>query len=464
MPVSPHLSTAELERLLFGDARRTPALFDGFLHLRQCGDCRRELLRRHPQTGARFLARAFPTLPGSRSGSEGLGGSTSYYPAARWERLSPQALEKLAAVRRRVMTEENDAPALYRELVTHPPERWLLLVRNVERYRSMGLANLCLRTAREHFRRDARLAEELARLAVTVLDELPYDVYGAGLLADRRALAWAYVANSVRAGGTPAAAVSLLERAEEWRLRGQGGLWERAWLCRFQASLARDLRDFPSALAAADEAAVLFERLGEKGESAWMEVQRASIRRDSGDEEGSVVALEAFFARVDLEEIPWIAHFGALQNLAYGHARLGRVLEAERLLPEVRRLARQRDEPLTDARVSWIEALVRQAKGDVDGAATVFRGMQQVFLDHRDAYDAAIVTLELVSLYLEADRTAEAGELAAELVPIFRSVGLEREALGSLRLFCAALEREVASAAMARDAMFVLSSSPHRLD
>jgi len=462
MSVSPHLSTAELERLLFGAAQRTPALFDAFLHLRQCAECRRELLRRHPQTGARFLARAFPTLPGHRLGVEDPDGSASPSPGTPWERLSPQALETLAAVRRRVMVEEDEGPALYRELVVHPPARRDLLVRNLARYRSMGLANLCLRTAQEHFRRDAKLAEELARLAVTVLDELPDETYGAGLLADRRALAWAYVANAVRAGGSPAASVAHFERAEEWRQRGQGGLWERAWLCRFRASLARDLRDFPTAQAAADEAAVLFGRLGERDAATWMEVQRASIRREGGDEVGAATALEAFLACVDREELPWGVLFGALQNLATCYARVGRVTEAADLLPELWQLRRQQSEPLTGARVSWIDALVRQGKGDVDGAAAVFRSIQQIFLDHRNTYDAALVTLDLIILYLEAGRTAEAGELAAELVPIFRSVGVEREALGSLRLFCTALERQVASVAMARDAMSLLSSAPRQ--
>lgn len=458
MPLSPHLTTAELERLLFGAAQRTPTLFDTFLHLRQCGECQRELLRRHPQTGARFLARAFPTLPEHRPGVEGLDGFGSRGPGRRWERLSPRGVERLAEVRRRVMAEENEAPALYRELVVHAPERRGLLVRNVQRYRSMGLANLCLRTAREHFRRDPWLAEELARLAVTVLDELPDKVYGTALLADRRALAWAYVANAVRAGGAPRTAAVLLERAEEWRRRGQGGLWERAWLCRFRASLAKDLGDFPVALAAAEEAAKLLRRLGEKDASSWMEVQRASIRREAGDEEGSVAALEAFLARVDPEEIPWMVRFGAVQNLAYGYALLGRVAEAKRLLPEVRRLGKQRSEPLTHTRVSWIEALIRRGEGDVDGAAAVFRDIQRVFLDHHNAYDAALVTLELIILYLEADRTAEAGQLAAELVPIFRALGVERKALGSVRLFCSALEREAASVSMARELMSLVGS------
>ena len=458
MSSSPHLSTAELERLLFGAARRTPALFDVFLHLRQCAECRRDLLRRHPQAGARFLARAFPTLPGHRTDLEDPDDSASESCGARWKGLAPQTLETLVEVRRRVMAEENEAPSLYRELVAHPPPRRELLVRNVTRFRSMGLANLCLRTARENFRRDPRLAEELARLAVIVLDELPEEVYGAKLLADRRALGWAYVANAVRAGGAPAAAVHLLERAEDWCVRGEGGLWEQAWLCRFRASLAHDLRDFPVALAAADQAAEYFGRLGEKDAAAWMEVKRASIRRTSGDGEGSIAALEAFLARVDPRELPWVTHFGAVQNLAYGYARLGRVAEAERVMPEVRRLGKQRDEVLTHARVSWIEALVFQGKGEVDRAAAVFRAMQQLFLDHRNAYDAALVTLDLVILYLEADRAAEAGELAADLVPIFRSVGLEREALASARVFCAALECEAATVTMAREVKSTLGS------
>ena len=62
-------------------------------------------------------------------------------------------------------------------------------------------------------------------------------------------------------------------------------------------------------------------------------------------------------------------------------------------------------------------------------------------------YDTALVSLELALLYAEQGRTAELKGLAAEMLPVFASRHIHREALASLAFFRQAVEAEQADVA-----------------
>ncbi len=73
-----------------------------------------------------------------------------------------------------------------------------------------------------------------------------------------------------------------------------------------------------------------------------------------------------------------------------------------------------------------IEAFRKEEMGDAAG----------------NGYDAAMVTMELVLLYLRQDRTADVKRAAEEMVPIFHAQDVHREALAALVLFQDAARRE----------------------
>jgi hypothetical protein len=65
-------------------------------------------------------------------------------------------------------------------------------------------------------------------------------------------------------------------------------------------------------------------------------------------------------------------------------------------------------------------------------------------------FDYALVSLELAVLLLEQGHTAEVRTLAEEMLRIFRTQKVEREALAALHLFCDAARRETATVDLAR--------------
>jgi len=77
------------------------------------------------------------------------------------------------------------------------------------------------------------------------------------------------------------------------------------------------------------------------------------------------------------------------------------------------------------------------------------------------AYECALVSLDLALIYLNAGRTAEVRDLAAEMLWIFRAQGVHREALAALKLFCDAARREAATVDLARRVSRYLERAQH---
>jgi hypothetical protein len=79
-------------------------------------------------------------------------------------------------------------------------------------------------------------------------------------------------------------------------------------------------------------------------------------------------------------------------------------------------------------------------------------------------YDVALALLEEAVLLLEERRTAEVKELAGDLVKVFESKGVHREAVAALLLFQEAAESETATAELGRRLLAFLHRSRHDPD
>jgi hypothetical protein len=78
-----------------------------------------------------------------------------------------------------------------------------------------------------------------------------------------------------------------------------------------------------------------------------------------------------------------------------------------------------------------------------------------------NAYDTALVTLELAEVYAALGRTAEVKALARESAPVFQDQGVHREARHALELFHRAAEEERAGAELLRSILAYLNRSRH---
>ena len=136
--------------------------------------------------------------------------------------------------------------------------------------------------------------------------------------------------------------------------------------------------------------------------------------------------------------------------MAVDLCHLDRYGEAASLLPRVRELAIEQANELDLLRLVWLTARVDAGQGRAEKAVAGLEQVRLKFADLDMPYDAALASLDLAALWLEAGRTAEVKELALEMEAIFRAKKIDREALAALILFWEAAKREAATVELVR--------------
>jgi transcriptional regulator with XRE-family HTH domain/tetratricopeptide (TPR) repeat protein len=336
-----------------------------------------------------------------------------------------------------------------------PAERRTLVSRGL-RFRTWAL---CERVAAESIRKapnHPREALELAELALLIAERLPGErAWGLRL----QGYAWAHVSNARRVCNDLTGAEEAIVRA--WKLweageAGDPGYLNQAWLPGLEATLRKDQRRFPEALKRIEEALALDP--GElRGEIL---LTKARIHETLGDPESSTAALYEAAPLIDPVGQPRLA-FGVRFNLLVDLCHLERFGEAEPRLPEVRALAERLGEELDLTRVVWLEGKVAAGLGQISDARGAFEQARRVFGQRELTFDYALVSLELAVLLLDQSRTAEVRTLAEEMLRIFRTQKIEREALAALRLFCDAARQETATVDLTRQLVRFLYRAQH---
>ena len=439
----PHLGAEDLRRLVEQAVPRQVA-HEWVFHLLFCPECRKRLADGFPARGMALLARVrrFPVLQAQNT-------SAAPAPPGNWEHLSGAATRSLLAAYRLCYQEEEEAPPLYRELIRHPLPRQELLLDNSRRYCTLGLLKYVLSRTPEHWHRDPEAAESHARLALAVHCRLATDRYPSRLVADFGARAWASLANALRIRSDLPAADRAMDRAFQEIEHGTGDAIDRACLLQLRVSLRRAQRRLQEARTDALHATRLWRSVGDRRAVTEAILLHSSILFEAGDALEAIATLRKCLRRLDEAEVGTRLYFGVVQNLAFRLAQANRSGEASHYIPELRELAAGLGEPLSEIRVDWLEALVDAGHGRTPRAVIRFNHLLDRFLAYRMPYDAALVGLDLATVYLEAGDTAAARALAGKLVPIFQSLQIEREAAEALLLFVEALRKEAATVAMA---------------
>jgi transcriptional regulator with XRE-family HTH domain/tetratricopeptide (TPR) repeat protein len=364
-------------------------------------------------------------------------------------------LSRLTAEREALHARQR-AGLLWDRLKRHTPAERRTLVQKGRKYRTWAL---CERVAAESIRKapnHPKEALELAGLALLIAERLPGErTRGLRL----QGYAWAHVSNARRVcNDLPGAEQAMVRARKLWEAGepGDPGLLNKAWLPWIEATLRRDQRRFPEALRRISEALTLDP--GElRGEIL---LSRARIHETLGDPAASTTALLEAAPLIDPRREPRNA-FGVRCNLALDLCQLERFEEARSRLPEVRALAERLGEELDLTRVLWVEGKVAAGLGRVGEALSAFEQARGVFRQRELAFDYGLVSLELAVLLLKQGRTADVRAMAEEMLQIFRTQQIEREALAALRLFCDAARRETATVDLARNLVRFLYRAQH---
>ncbi len=352
-------------------------------------------------------------------------------------------LERVESWARAVETERDEAPDLFVELMGHPAERWDEVLGD-PRLHSWGLFELLIERSWETTIPDPVHAEELGLLALRLSERLDLSRYGAELIEDLRARAWAHVGNACRTRSELHGAEEAFGKAFDHLEKGTGDALERAILLDLLGSLRRDQRRFQEAVDLLRKAVSIFLRIGDRHRAGRSLINMATVHYHAGNPEASIPVLYQSLDLIDAEQEPRLL-ICARHNLATYLADAGRAVEARDLYRETRPLYRDFGEPFIQNRRQWLKGKIARALGSAVRAESLFLKAREGFLAEGIPYDTALVSLELATLYAEQGRTADLQRLAEEIVPVFASRKIHREALAALVFLKQAIEAQAAS-------------------
>jgi tetratricopeptide (TPR) repeat protein len=344
--------------------------------------------------------------------------------------------------------ERAEASSLVAELMGHPPERQVLIVQNNARFQTWGIYTQVLEQSWAQSLQDLADAEHLARLALLLSKHLdPF--YRAEAIEDLRARAWAYIANVRRQRSDLAGAEKAFRTARSHLRRGTGDPIEKAMILDLEASLKRAQRRFSRAMSLLKRAHTIFLAAGDRHRAGRSLISMETILHDAGCPEQGIPLLYQALELIDPQQEPRLL-LCVWHNLVDDLAEAGRAMEARRLFLKARPLYPRFPEAVTQNRRTWVAGKIARGLGQEKEAEALFLETRQSFLDEDVPYEVALVSLDLAALYARQGRTDELKRLAAEMVPVFSSRQIHREALAALAFWKQAVEAETTRGQMAR--------------
>jgi tetratricopeptide (TPR) repeat protein len=343
--------------------------------------------------------------------------------------------------------ERVEARSLLAELGTHPAERQRIILENNERFQTWGLLELLVARGMEESGRNPGQGEELAALAIHLAAHLSHPTYGADLIADLEARAWGAIGNARRVKADLAGSEAAFEQAFARLEQGTGDSFEQAILLDCKASLLRAERRFEEAARLLRRAIATFREIGDLHRAGRSLINLSTVHEHQGSPEEAVPVLYEALDLIRPEEEPQLL-LCAWHNLMTNLAEAGRYMEAQGLLAKARPLYQRFPDPCTKSRESWVKGKIARGLGRSEEAEARFLSARDGFLGVDAAYDTALVSLELACLYAAQGRIGELERISEEMLPIFSSRQIHREALAALTFLRQAVLAEQASLEM----------------
>ncbi len=342
--------------------------------------------------------------------------------------------------------ERDEAPGLFVELTDRSAEQREVLLQDA-RFHTWGLTELMVERSLEVSVKDPGYSEELGLLALRAADGLDAGLYGVARIEDLRSRAWAHVANACRIKSDLQGAEEAFRHAWEHLEKGTGDFLEKAVLLDLYASFRRDQRLFDDSFRLLKRAISIFLHLGEQHRAGRSLVNMSIIYNQISQPEEAISRLQQALDLIDPEEEPRLL-LCARHNLTFYLASSGQFQEAQRAYNETRNLYRNFPDAWTQNRRHWVKGKILRGLGQPTRAESLFLAARDGFVAEGISYDMALVSLEIASLYAEQGRTEDLKRLVAEMLPVFTSRNIHREALAALVFFRQAVEAERASAAL----------------
>src|SRR4029077_5665614 len=265
--------------------------------------------------------------------------------------------------------------------------------------------------------------------------------YGEVLVEEERALAWAYLGNAHRIASDLRSAEEALLRAEEHYKRGGEDALTGAQILSFVASLRISQGRFGEATELIDRAIAVYREARDRHLEGKALIQKGTVLGYVGLYPEAVRIVQRGLSRIDLLEDPSLL-VTARHNLIWYLNESGRHEEALNNLQATWAVYLDLGDQTHLIRLRWLEGRICRDLARLDQAETALREARDGFIERGISFDAALVSLDLATVFVHQGRTGELKRLAAEMVPVFESRDVHQEALAALLLFRQAADAE----------------------
>ena len=348
-----------------------------------------------------------------------------------------------AAAQRRLdlEAERAEAPGLWEALRHETPENRRKLAGSDRSYQTWGVFELLVDISRQTLPQEPRQAEDLVRLALEVARHLDADLYGESAVEAAQVKAWTHLANTLRVLSDFRQAEQAFRKAEAHLPRSWFDPVDEAMILEFKGAMRRAQGRYEEALGLLDDAIALYREVNESHHHGRALMVKGLTLQYRGETEAAAECFKTSLFLLDGLREPRLLVMSQCNLVGCLHDG-GRSAEAAVLIPEAKALIDQVGKRSDLLRLTWIEAKVQGALGQWAAAERSFGWIREGFIEDGLAFDAALVSLDLSALYIRQGKTAEAKRLAAEMLPIFQSRDIHREALAALIVFQQAAEVE----------------------
>jgi tetratricopeptide (TPR) repeat protein len=331
-----------------------------------------------------------------------------------------------------------------------PHERRMAVAQTTARLRNPFLVTRLIEECRKTIPNDPHQALDLAELALDVAVRVDYRAYGAAFSYDLVAQALAYKGNVLRVLGDLARAdQTLLGALSIFKQDKADDDLTQAEIYSFLASLRRDQRRFAEAELFIGEAIRAYRDVEQHRDLAAALTTAASIARRRGETALALTRIHEALGLLDPERDSRLYYY-ARYNEALYLAESGEFQEAAHLLSKHRTGLERLAERCMDRWLLWLSARIAHGLREFPAAEMAYEEVRRRYVEAGLPFDAAVVSLDLALLYTEAGKPDRVRELATEMLPVFQSREIHREAFATLMLFYEAAQGDTLTVEMLR--------------
>ncbi|HEX3126668.1 MAG TPA: hypothetical protein VH394_05005 [Thermoanaerobaculia bacterium] len=344
-----------------------------------------------------------------------------------------------------ILRENGRVSGLLARLEGLPPGERQALVRTDPDFQSWPLGQRLVEICLDLVYAGAAKAEELAELAIALSQGLDPVRYGAELINDFKAKAWACMGEVLRSRADLRGADEAFVVAEGLLADGTGDVLEEARLLELKATLRRDQLRLEEAHSILDDVLAVYRQFRDFHQVGRALVQKGSVYGAANEFEPAIRWLRKGLGLIDPTRERRL-ELSARHSLMLCLHESGRDQEAWFLLKASRPEFVEHGGELLKLRLRWLEGKIQQSLDRLIEAEEALVESRRGLIEQGAGFEAALVCLDLAGLYAAQSRAGEMRRLVEEMLPIFQSRDIHREAIAALIVFQQAVRMEKLSA------------------